>query len=230
MSKDPLELVSAPLPIMPLVPLNVEEVAKDPTIQKTNDVVISEIRRSRRSYPEPLLEKITNPSENSRAVAQAVSSSETLRQAPNVGWEVLKVGLMKLNEMDGDLNVISESVEEIQNNLERLLQVNRQLMKLPIDQKSHVITEDLKKSFAHLKELGIDLLSDDAKELSSEKLIALKAEIDSLKTKYQTDVQTKFMKIQTKTQQYNSMIDSLKMIERYINRLNSTIINNMGKR
>lgn len=231
MSKDStLEPIVSSLPILPAVPLAGADLAEDPAAQKIAEIGDRLIGKESPSLSSLPSSKITDPTETSEAVVQAVLNAKAFPKSPNVGWEMLKVGLLKLNEMDGDLNVATDSIEEIQDKLEHLLHLNRSLVKLPSDQKSHVITDAIRKDLDVLKKMGIELLSDDAKEISSEKLTSLKAEIDSLKTKFQSDVQTKFMRIQTKTQAYNSLIDSLKIIERYMSRLVSTITNNMGKR
>jgi len=152
------------------------------------------------------------------------------RQFSNLGFEALQFGLAKLDQLEGSLGSLSNEIEAMQNKWEAVMHLQQKLAKLPSDKASHTITDEMRKDLDALKSFGFDFVSADTKEISAERLSSMKAEIDSRKSKVQTDIQMKFISVQMMTQKVNSLTESLKLIERQQARLMGTIANNMGKR
>ncbi|MBS0626472.1 MAG: hypothetical protein JSS32_10530 [Verrucomicrobia bacterium] len=177
-----------------------------------------------------LADQVTPPPEDAREVHSAAASTGLVSGFPNLSWEILRAGLLKENFMIKDLNEISKGIEEIQEKLGKVLKFNQKLTKLPSEKETYEITDDMKEDIKVLKEMGIDVLSPDEKTISAEKLGMIKTDLDHIKSQLQTNMQTKFMNVQTKTSQYSSLLDSLKTVEKHFSRLLSKILDNMTKR
>lgn len=158
------------------------------------------------------------------------TAKEVLKNSPNVGFELLMLGLGKLDQLEGDLEGISAKMEEVEKKLEAVAHLTGKIAALPADQKKYTLTDDLKKNLSDLKELGVDILTIEGDELSAEKLSALKTQLDSLKGQLQSRLQKEMINMQPKTQQYNSMIDILKRLIDLLTRLYSAINQKMGTR
>ena len=181
----------------------------------------------------PLLKKISELEPKAEAVAEAVAEAaagaKVISQWPNPGKEALNLGLKKEESMVKNLNEISATIDGIQDKLEQILSFNRKLNKLPSDKGPYLITDEMKADIVALKKMGIDLLSDDEKELSADKLAMLKTTLETEKSQLNTAMQIQCTKIQTNTQQYSSLLDSLKIIAKHIDRLHATIIDHMKR-
>ena len=181
----------------------------------------------------PLLKKISELEPKAEAIAEAVAeaaaSAKVIPQWPNPGKEALNLGLKKEESMVKNLNEISATIDGIQDKLAQILSFNRKLNKLPSDKSPYLITDEMKADIAALKQMGIDLLSDNETELSAEKLAMLKTTLETEKSQLNTSMQIQCTKIQTNTQQYSSLLDSLKIIAKHIDRLHATIIDHMKR-
>lgn len=169
------------------------------------------------------------PAEDSIVEAAPEPEKGSAAGFPNLGWEILKAGLLKESFMIHELNTISDGIEKIQEKLAKILSFNQKLTKLPSDKDDHPITDEMREDIRVLKEMGIDLLSADEKSISGEKLAMMKTDLDGFKSKFQTDMQSGFMNSQTKSSQYNSLIESLRTVDRHMSRLLQKILDNMKK-
>lgn len=180
------------------------------------------------THPSSLVDKITPPTAE-------ISRTELIseRRFPNLAYEVMKLGLaQERNFVDGKsgLNEISSKIERLKEKSQALLTLQTQMTKLAPDKKSLPVTEEIKAHLLKLKEeFGVDLVADDATEISVEKLANIKLTLDGIKSQVQSEQQKHFMDIQITTQQYNSLLDSLKIVMKHASSLMSTILQNTGR-
>jgi len=207
---------------------NVKKSAEDVLAKQINDIykdLSKEVVNPNASLPP---EKITPPTSEAPLTAEIA-----IRNFPNLAYEIVKLGLLQegmIVDGKGGLNEISEKIEKLQEKSRAILELQQKLTKLAPEKKSFPVTEDIKAHLLNLKEnFGIDLLEESAQEISVEKLASIKLTLDGQKSQLQTDTQKHFMDIQTKTQQYNSLLDSLKIVIKHSSALMSTITQNTGR-
>jgi hypothetical protein len=216
---------------IPANPASESELLEDQRALKTHGAakeVFGNIAPMPIQFP-PLLQKISELPPRTEAVTQAAAGTTIAAQWPNPGKEALDLGLKKEKSMIENLNNISSTIDGIQDKLAHILSFNRKLNKLSSDKSPYAITDEMKEDIAALKAMGIDLLSENETELSPEKLASLKTTLETEKSQLNTAMQIQCTKIQTNTQQYSSLLDSLKVIEKHVSRLHSTIIDNMKR-
>lgn len=147
------------------------------------------------------------------------------KKSPNFAYETVLFGLKALEKKDMNAKAVSGEIEAMQQKWDAILQFQQTIAKLPSDKAAHPITEEMRKGLQQLKAFGIDVIPEDAKEISADKLITLKSEIDARKSKVQTDIQIKTVGINLLMQHSQSLIESLKNIVTQDARVKSTIIN-----
>jgi len=147
----------------------------------------------------------------------------------NVAQECLNLGLARCDLYDAKMHQISNIVEGINAQSKKIVTLQQKLARLPAGQTTLPLTDELKAAFEVLKECDCDLLPEGAKELSPEMLHNIKTALDQKKTQWNTEIQKNFMNIQQITQQYNSILDSLKIILRHYSNLISTIEQHMSR-
>ena|SRR3990167_4675005 len=150
----------------------------------------------------------------------------------NPALEIMKLGLAMENFQTekklASYKKEAESYKEINN---ALLNVNALLVRLPEENATHEISDELKKHLTFLDQKNIQILPHQEKTFTKAQLIGAKSlissRIDECRMKYQDLFATK---ISTSIQFLNTMNDIMKEISRKADRLVSTILSNsMGR-
>jgi hypothetical protein len=144
----------------------------------------------------------------------------------SLAYSMLSLGLQVeqryLTEIDQDVRAASD----IQKQIEACINLNGKLT-IPADKEELPITDEIRALSDDLKAQGLELLQPNETKINRERLSELKAtlgaRIDLLKTQLQKLFTTK---IQVKINELHSLMECMKTVEKYSNRLFSTIIGN----
>ena len=99
------------------------------------------------------------------------------------------------------------------------------------DKEELTISDELRELSRALKEKGIQTFSEDKKVLSREEIAEIKTNISMQIDQLKTEMQVIFSSmIQPKISEMNSLLETLKMIEKYQTKLLDTIIANSARR
>jgi len=145
----------------------------------------------------------------------------------NLGYLMLKIGLEVERVKTRQIHAHLDEANQIQKKLGKLIDLNSKMTLYADNEDKKKLGDDVFKLNEELKAEGIDILGGlKAGDLiSSERLAEIKGNIsnhtDSLKTELQTLFTTK---IQVKIQEIQSILECLKTVEKYWNRLISNII------
>lgn len=215
--------------ISEITALDVEPIFFEPTTVHENEQQRDAIERTKQVYQNSLEEKKPISSHKLSNQVEPISDPKSLNNIRNVAADILDFGIKGgLNVLDAEMHAISDTIEKINAQSKQIVDLQKKFAKLS-DQTSVLITDEMRQDFEALKALGVDILPADATEISPDLLSRMKTALDSIKTQFQTETQKNFMKIQHKSQQYNSIIDSLKLILRHYSNLISTITQHMSR-
>ena len=146
---------------------------------------------------------------------------------PNVAYDMLKLGLQMEKSHTKSLHHEADKVADIQKTMEQLINLSGEFAVHAKGDDEKVLSDEILSMCQHLQEKGIEILQGNEGKISRERMAELKAHIsariDHLKTEVQGIVTTK---MQPMINQLHSILECLKTIEKYANRLNSTIIAN----
>lgn len=157
-----------------------------------------------------------------------LSADEAVKKIGNAAREILGYGLKTLSILDADMHRVSDIIEGLNKQSKQIVDLQKKFTKVS-NGKGVPITDELRAALDTLKTLGIDLPLAGAKELSADTLTSIKTALDGMKSELQTETQKHVMTIQQKTQQYNSIVDSLKIIHRHYSNLISTILQHLAR-
>lgn len=168
-----------------------------------------------------LPESSAKPIEKANNISKAVFANPAL--------EIMKLGLaMEQFQTEKRLGVYKKEAEDYKAINNSLLNVSALLQRLPEDNATHVLSDELKKHLTFLESKNIQILSTSNQSFAKTDLIAAKSlissRIDECRMKYQDLFATK---ISTSIQFLNTMSDVMREISRKSDRLVSTILSNM---
>jgi len=153
--------------------------------------------------------------------------SATSFLSTNVGWEILDLGLKKEKMYQAVLIQSTNEASEIQQTIQKLLELNGQLH---LGEKDVVLSDQTLALFKDLEKAKITLLQPGEKKISPTRMSELKAQIGANNDRLKTELQTLFStKIQVRINEINSLLESLRTTAKYFDRLMSSIIGNQRR-
>ncbi len=159
----------------------------------------------------------------------ALSAAEK-KKSINAGAELVQLGLKFEQQRTSDIAKLHAEIQKSKAKMDALLKLSTHLQKLSPDNKTHQVTAEIKAMSATLREKGIDLIAEDAQEISADQLLALRSTIsshlDSIKT---MEMQIPFMKSEKLTSELKSLYESLQKIIQLLDRLVQRSQGKVGK-
>lgn len=144
----------------------------------------------------------------------------------NLGLTACQLGAKVEKNMSSKiLNYIQEA-SDLQKKIDLLVDLNGKLAIHGDNENEKLITPEIRGICKELKEKGIDLLPEKEQKISRERLAEIKANISAQTDRLKTGLQILFTtKIQVGIQEVQSLLDCMKMIEKYSR--STPIIHNM---
>jgi hypothetical protein len=143
--------------------------------------------------------------------------------AINIGWQIVKIGLDKEKIYYNKLNRCTNTASEMQQTIQKLIELNGQL---PISEKDVGLSDQALALCKDLEKANIILLQPGEKKISPTRMAELKAQVGAHNDRLKTELQTLFTtKIQVMINELNSLLESLKTIQKTLDRLIENIIN-----
>ena len=185
------------------------------------------------NFPNPVDEIDTNTLDQVSTVKDELTEkvqTVSKRVFVNIGLEVLKLGFVRTNVYRDQIIGHTNEAKETQTLLKKLIDLNGKLS-LVGEQNEVPVTDDLRASAQLLKDKGIETFDLTAKTLSREKIAEIKTNLGMRIDTIKSEIQIIFSSlIQPKISEMNSLLDTLKMIEKYQTKLIETIVANSTKR
>jgi len=170
---------------------------------------------------EPIDQKILS------ATDLKVSIQATKILSTNVGWEIVNVGLKKERIYNSELLKKTNEATEIQQTIQKLIELNGQLS---ISEKDVVLSDKTLALFKELEKAKITILQPADKKISPTRMAEIKAQIGAHNDRLKTELQTLFTtKIQVMINELNSLLDTLRTIQKAFDRFMENIISAMKK-
>jgi|GEM_PF-2558204 len=170
---------------------------------------------------EPIDQK--NPS----ATDVKVSIQATKILSTNVGWEIVNIGLKKERIYNSELLKKTNEATEIQQTIQKLIELNGQLS---ISEKDVVLSDKTIALFKELEKAKITIVQPADKKISPARMAEIKAQIGAHNDRLKTELQTLFTtKIQVMINELNSLLDTLRTIQKAFDRFMENIISAMKK-
>lgn len=158
---------------------------------------------------------------------QKVNQHVTSFLSINVAWEILALGLKKETLYQTKLAKSTNEASEIQQTIQKLIELNGELS---ISEKDVVLSDRAINLCKELEKAQITLIKPGEKKISPARMGELKAQIGSQNDRLKTQLQTLFTtKIQVMINEMNSLLESLRTIHKFFDRLMSNIISNMKR-
>lgn len=182
-------------------------------VLNTNPILIKEFEHS-----------VAKVDETAIKVAKCASTQMDLC---NLTLEALKFGLAKLQSQQKKVHNNIDEATQAQKTIEKLIQLSSQL---PMSEKDTILSDAVLEQFKDLEKSGITILQPNEKKLTPARLVEIKSLINSNNDRLKTELQIKFTtKIQVAISDMNSLIDSLKLIQKTSERFMEFILENMRK-
>ncbi len=145
----------------------------------------------------------------------------------NITYMIVDLVLTKEQINNDKLHHHTDDASKIQDSMEQLVNLNG---KLSVSDQDIAVTDEVRQMAQNLKKQGIELVRDDEKSIKPERMTEIKALIGSHTDRLKTQLQQIFTtKIQVVISETNSILEALRMILKYDDRLKSTIISNQRK-
>ena len=158
------------------------------------------------------------------ATDKKVNNQATKTLSTNAGWAILDLGMKREKLYQQQLTVFTKEASAINQTIKTLVDLNG---KLSVSEKDTVLSEEALNLCEELEKANITLLRPGEKKLSPARMSELKAQISTHNDRLKTELQTIFStKIQVMVSELNSLLESLKMIEKLFASLMSTIVRN----
>jgi len=159
---------------------------------------------------------------------QKVNQVATKSELSNAGWEILSLGLKKEREYQIKLAHSTKDASDLQLTIQKLTELNGQLS---TSEKDVVLTDE---AIAICKELEekfkITLLKPEETKVNPVRMSELKAQIGSQNDRLKTKLQTIFStEIQVMINEINALMESLRTIQKFSDRLMSNVIANQRR-
>jgi hypothetical protein len=161
---------------------------------------------------------------NLSSTDQKVNDQATKALSTNAGRAILDLGMKREKVYQQQLAVSTKEASAINQTIKTLVDLNG---KLSVSEKDVVLSDEILKLFKELENAGITLLQSGEKKLPPARMSEVKAQISTHNDRLKTELQTIFStKIQVMISELNSLLESLKMIEKLFATLLSNIIRN----
>ena len=167
---------------------------------------------------------------NSELEERVSSAVKPAFEKINIGFQVLQLGLKRAGVYVKEITGHANEAKEIQALLKKNIDLNSKLSVIG-DKEEMTISTELRDLSRALREKGIQTFSEDKKVLSREEIAEIKTNIGMQIDQLKTEMQVIFSShIQPKISEMNSLLETLKMIEKYQTKLLDAIIANSTKR
>lgn len=170
--------------------------------------------------------------EETATIQKTNEVSKPIRQIlPNIGLKMLQAGLKVEKFKSGEIVKNINEVSDIQKTIDQLIDLSGKFAIHADTEDEKKISPEIRSLCDSLKEKGIDILPENEIKVTRERIVELKAQVSAHTDRLKTDLQKKFTtEIQVKIQEIQSILECLKTIEKYVDRLHSNIIQRSGSR
>ena len=145
----------------------------------------------------------------------------------NVTLMIVTLGLKKEQFNIQKLNRYADEATSIQDTMELLVNLNGEL---PVSEHDVVASDKVRKMAQDLKKQNIEILHNDERSIKPERMTEIKSLIGSHTDRLKTKLQQLFTtKIQVMINETNSLLEAMRTIIKYADRLFSTLIGNQRR-
>jgi len=145
----------------------------------------------------------------------------------NITYSIVNLVLAKEQLNNEKLHHYAGEASKIQDSIELLVNLNG---KLSVSDQDIAVTDEVRQMAQDLQKQNIEILHDGEKTIKPERMTEIKALIGSHTDRLKTQLQQIFTtKIQVVISETNSILEAVRMILKYDDRLKSTMISNQRK-